>query len=75
MNCVGLALGLLCVGISSGSNTGAAPTGKAPFCEVMQRAVQGGKLRPSRQDSRSTKEDADAVNAAYDSLCAKKAQP
>lgn len=66
MNCVGIALGFAYLTCTDPTP---APTGKAPFCETMQRAIQGGKLRPSRQDTRGTKEDVDAVNAAYDRLC------
>lgn len=45
----------------------AAPTGKAPFCQVMDQG--GGKIRPSRRDTRETKERADILNAQYDRDC------
>lgn len=70
--CIGVALGIVYM---TCTQPVVAPTGKAPFCETMQRAVQGGKLRPSRQDTRGTKEDVDAINSAYDRLCAGKAKP
>jgi len=64
MTCIGIAVGfayLLC------SQPAAAPSGRAPFCQVMDQS--GGKIRPSRSDTRLTKERADTLNAQYDALC------
>jgi hypothetical protein len=47
----------------------AAPTGTASFCKVMEQA--GGKIRPSRSDTRETKAHANLLNAAYDRDCPK----
>jgi hypothetical protein len=68
LTCTGIALGFVwmqCTGPD------AAPTGKATFCKTMERAIAGGKIRPSRKDTRETKEQADALNAAYDRDCVK----
>lgn len=67
MTCIGFALGFAYLTCTLPQ---AAPTGKAPFCEVMQKTL-GGKFKPSRQDTRLTKADADALNAAYDRDCRK----
>lgn len=66
MTCIGFALGLAYL---TCTQSVAAPTGRLPFCETMRQTIAGGKIRPSRSDTRKTKEDADAINAVYDRNC------
>ncbi len=64
VTCIGFALGFAMLKCTTPD---VAPTGKAPFCEVMNQS--GGKIRPSRNDTRGTKERADTLNAQYDRRC------
>lgn len=65
MFCYGIAAGVLLAWCNVAGAP--APTGKAPFCAVMDQS--GGKIRPSRADTRLTKERADIINAQYDRDC------
>jgi hypothetical protein len=65
MTCIGFALGfayLTCI-----QPIQPAPTGKAPFCEVVRQA--GGALRPSRKDTPESARYMNRLRAAYDREC------
>jgi hypothetical protein len=47
---------------------GPPPISKAGFCDAMQRAI-GGPFRWADADTRTTKEQADKINAAGKELC------
>ena len=63
VTCIGFALGLL---IAKCEIPEVAPTGRASFCAVMER--RGGKLKPSRKDTRETLWNIEELNAVYDAL-------
>lgn len=66
VTCIGFALGFALLKCTTPD---AAPTGKAPFCAVMDQ--RGGKLKPSRKDTLQTIKDVNELNAAYDADCAR----
>lgn len=48
-----------------------APTGKAPFCELIRYAGRGEAKKPSRRDTGESAEYMNRVRAAYDKECRK----
>jgi hypothetical protein len=64
MTCIGFALGLAYMTCTAPP---AAPTGRAPFCQVIRQA--GGVLKPSRRDSVDSARYMNRVRAAYDKGC------
>lgn len=62
MTCIGFALGfayLTCKTVEP------APTGKAPFCEVVRYAGRGSAKKPSRKDTTESAEYMNRIAAAY----------
>lgn len=47
----------------------AAPTGKAPFCEVVRHAGRGQPLKPSRRDTEESARYMNRLRAAYEKGC------
>lgn len=66
MTCIGFALGFAYLTCTQPVQ---APTGKAPFCEVIRQA--GGNLKPSRRDTPESAKYLNRVRAAYDRECRK----
>lgn len=66
MTCIGFALGIAYMTCILPQ---AAPTGRAPFCHVIQQA--GGALKPSRKDTLESARYLNRVRAAYDRECTK----
>lgn len=69
MTCIGFALGLAYMTCTLPQ---AAPTGRAPFCKVVQQA--GGALGPSRRDTAESARYMNRIAAAYRAECASKAR-
>jgi hypothetical protein len=65
MVCIGFALGFAYLTCTQPVQP--APTGKAPFCEVVRQA--GGVLRPSRQDTPESARYMNRLAAAYSATC------
>lgn len=65
MNCIGLALGIFWATCSA--HVQPAPTGKAPFCEVIKQA--GGVKRPSRKDTGESATYMNRIAAAHTAAC------
>lgn len=63
ITCIGFALGLM---IAKCKMPEVAPTGRASYCAVMNR--RGGKLKPSRKDTKDTLWNIEELNAVYDEL-------
>lgn len=61
MNCIGIALGILWATCSQPVQP--APTGKAPFCDVVKQA--GGIKKPSRKDTEESARYMNRLGAAY----------
>lgn len=66
MTCFGVALGIFW---ATCTPPAAAPTGKAPFCDVVRQA--GGALRPSRKDTTESAQYMNRLSAAYRQDCKK----
>jgi hypothetical protein len=64
MTCIGFALGLAYMTCTTPP---AAPTGRAPLCEVVRQA--GGPLKPSRRDTVETARHLNRIAAAYKAVC------
>jgi hypothetical protein len=67
MTCIGFALGFAYLTCTQPVQP--APTGKAPFCDVVRQA--GGALKPSRKDTPESAKYLNRVRAAYDRECRK----
>lgn len=65
MTCMGFALGFAY--LTCTQTVPPAPTGKAPFCDVMRQA--GGVLRPSRKDTAESARYMNRLSAAYKQDC------
>lgn len=65
MTCIGFALGFAYLTCTQPVQP--APTGKAPFCEVVRQA--GGPLRPSRKDTPESARYINRLRAAHDAGC------
>lgn len=65
--CIGFALGFAYLTCTQPVQP--APTGKAPFCKVIEQA--GGNLKPSRKDTPESAKYLNRVRAAYDRECRK----
>lgn len=65
MTCIGFALGFAY--LTCTQQVQPAPTGKAPFCEVVRQA--GGALRPSRKDTPESARWMNRLRAAYNADC------
>jgi hypothetical protein len=65
MTCIGLALGFAY--LTCAQPIQPAPTGKAPFCEVVRQA--GGVLLPSRKDTPESARYMNRLRAAYGREC------
>lgn len=66
---IALLLGQLCLGVCEYQGKKNPPLTAAPFCDVMARARMPDGFRWSANDTRQTKEQADAINAAGKELC------
>lgn len=64
MICIGFALGLAYMTCTLPQQ---APTGRAPFCNVVRQA--GGALRPSRKDTLESARYMNRIAAAYQADC------
>jgi len=64
MTCIGFALGLAYMTCTLPKE---APTGKAPFCNVVRQA--GGPFRPSRKDTPESALYMNRIAAAYKADC------
>jgi hypothetical protein len=67
MTCIGFAIGFAYLTCTQPIQP--APTGKAPFCEVVRQA--GGVLRPSRKDTTESARYMNRLRAVYDMECRK----
>lgn len=65
MTCIGFALGFAY--LTCTQHVAPAPTGKAPFCEVVRQA--GGALKPSRKDTPESARYMNRLRAAYEKVC------
>lgn len=67
MTCIGIALGLVYMTCTAPP---AAPTGKAPLCDVVRQAARGGPaLKPSRRDTTESADYMNRIAAAYKADC------
>jgi hypothetical protein len=66
VTCIGFALG---IAYMTCTLPHAAPTGKAPFCQVVRQA--GGALKPSRKDTPESTRYMNRIAAAYRADCSK----
>ena len=66
MNCIGIALGFAYMTCTLPAP---APTGKAPFCEVVRQAGKGQAVRPSRRDTGESAAYMNRIAAAYRADC------
>lgn len=69
MTCIGFALGFAYLTCTQPVQP--APTGKAPFCELIRYAGRGEAKKPSRRDTGESAEYMNRVRAAYDKECRK----
>lgn len=67
ITCIGFALGLAYMTCSAPVQP--APTGKAPFCEVVRYAGRGEARRPSRKSETEDARYMNRIRAAYDAGC------
>lgn len=67
MFCIGIAAGILVAHCTLPAQ--AAPTGKAPYCEVVRQA--GGVVRPSRKDTPESARYMNRLAAAHAKDCVK----
>lgn len=65
MTCIGFALGFAYM--TCNMPVQPAPTGKAPFCQVVNQA--GGVLKPSRKDTQESARYMNRIAAAYRADC------
>jgi hypothetical protein len=65
MTCIGFALGFAY--LTCTMHPQPAPSGRAPFCEVVRQA--GGALRPSRKDTPESARYMNRLAAAYNATC------
>ena len=67
MTCYGFALGFAY--LTCTQSVQSAPTGKAPYCDVIRQA--GGVLKPSRKDTAESARYMNRLSAAYKVDCQK----
>lgn len=69
MTCIGFALGFAY--LTCQQQVQPAPTGKAPFCEVVRQAGRGQPLKPSRRDTTESAQYMNRIAGAYNAECRK----
>lgn len=69
MTCIGFAIGFAYLTCTTPVQP--APTGKAPFCEVVRHAGRGQAVKPSRNDTPESAQYMARIAAAYEMECRK----
>lgn len=67
MTCIGFAFGFAY--LTCTQQVQPAPTGKAPFCDVVRHAGRGQPLKPSRRDTEESARYMNRLRAAYEKGC------